>query len=682
MVGRPTRIAVILSLSLTLVLLAAPHATAQANVPDWVFAPVGTSPGLSGVHVSRLGFASEIVIGGQESWEGHRNWHLLRYLSGDGSYQQVFSSPSVAAGDGISAIRVADVAPASGPELITSTFGGSIEIWNQTSRTRLTSFRTAASYLFAMDVGDLDGDAKAEIVVATSNRLEVYGVDGRFQWALAGVGGFALVIGQLDTDKALEIALTDGRVVDGVTRQVEWHYKPGFGDFLELGDIDSDGRDELVSIPKEGNAHAWDVELKKSQWSLPVRSVTASFLGDLNGNGTWELLIGDSWRRLESYDARTLTKNWSIYLPTTSPVGSAAGIGLGDPDRDGKNELVLGCGGGSPANGEILVLDVATRNVEWRSNGLSGPFGTVAVGDVNGDGLPDLVTASPVSGHPGPRLLTFDALTLRLQPNWGVTTLSQYGKAAPEVRLINMDQDPALEVMVVENDIADGTRLWVFDFDGKKLTTIWQNPYNLPQGPHRSSVIADIDGDSDLDVVIGARNLLIYDYATKALLWQSPATMSTMVVRTEVANTDQDSALEILALTEDGKLAVIDGKSYSVEATLPGPYTALAPFDIGSRSLILLGDKNGKIWVIDHDGTGYRPLGAVGIAVEPIEGIAAFPPALLLVGAGGRAHGLVWGHLLWRSDDLGPGTGRSFALSPRGRMIFTTTEHGIAGFRF
>src|SRR5690606_12223364 len=124
---------------------------------------------------------------------------------------------------------VADVDPAAGPEILVATKLGRIEVWNQATRTKLSSLQVSISDVRGLGVADVDGDSDQDIVVCSPTLLAAYDLDGTQLWSIAGTGGVDLTIGQMDGDPALEIATTDGSVVDCGTEQVQWQWANGFG---------------------------------------------------------------------------------------------------------------------------------------------------------------------------------------------------------------------------------------------------------------------------------------------------------------------------------------------------------------------------------------------------------------------------------------------------------------------
>ncbi len=56
----------------------------------------------------------------------------------------------------------------------------------------------------------------------------------------------SIVVGDLDGDGSLEIALNTGFVLDATFRRIEWRFPDGFGQKLGYADVDGDGIPELI----------------------------------------------------------------------------------------------------------------------------------------------------------------------------------------------------------------------------------------------------------------------------------------------------------------------------------------------------------------------------------------------------------------------------------------------------
>ena len=209
---------------------------------------------------------------------------------------------------------------------------------------------------------------------------------------------------------------------------------------IAIGDIDGNGRPELVvfsitpggflnrntghyrigwNLNESGAPASWSTlfEMAGGLWGSDVTGGGIA-MGDLDGNGRPDLLAfnverSDSWHHAGYYrigwnvDARGIPASWSAPLKVADwSEGQVHGVAvaLGDLNGDGRPELIafhVGdvAGGKKDGSYQIGVMDNSKTGSpvswgapivmggQWGQNPLGGGM---AVGDLNGDGRPDL----------------------------------------------------------------------------------------------------------------------------------------------------------------------------------------------------------------------------------------------------------------------------------------------------
>ncbi|MCC6407362.1 MAG: VCBS repeat-containing protein [Planctomycetes bacterium] len=599
---------------------------------DWKHYAFGTGIGESNLAVSSVNGTPELVVTcGGYGFGGSNYWMILRRDAPSVGYVQQFVSP-VYANNGVRWLEVANVDADASPEIVVLLGDGDVEVWDQALRSLQGGFATIASPT-AMRVHDVDADGNLELVVATANALRVYGFGGALEWS-AAVGGTDLAIGQMDTDPALELALTSGNVVDAGTHAVQWTWSAGFGSLLETGDIDDDGYDELIGTEFWGFSWAYDVDKQLPKWSLPIFNVGATCLVDIDADGTLELILGEAqWGGMVAHDTKTLAEEWTI----NNPEHGTTQVIVGDSDGDGALEVLWGAGHSSSGPDILFVGNWQTKQLEWQSVHLDGPFRGPASGNVVGDAKPEMVVVTDASdsGYGAGRILVFDADLKLLGISQGVAgNLGWSG--THEVILRDVDADPELEIVVATSTTYDGT-VEIYDYaGGSSFTRIWQTPNPKPSGAFRDVDVLDLDGDADLEVVGCAGSYVYaYDYATGVKEWQSLAIVNG-AVELEIGHTDDDPALEVLALGADGDLRVFDGETGGLEALLFGSYTCVevTPLVV-LADLVRLGDGNGNVVTFDYQAPSYQQVGSVHLLDEPIEQLTFGNADTIWTSAGG-----------------------------------------------
>ncbi len=287
----------------------------------------------------------------------------------------------------------------------------------------------------ALSAGDLDGDGRADLLVASEGLVslhlgEVGGPAAEASWDVAGddpTFGEALALGDVDDDGLADLlvgAPRSGRVwiASGVPGGLaaEAHIAvegaEGFGAALALGDVDADGRADLLvgvptaspEMPEQGHLllfpGATMPAVSSWQGAEPRAALGASVaMLDINGDGRDELLAGAPGTSVGLVPNRGAV---SAYAPV-EPLGESelvwatrvanpalerglrrAGskLSVGDIDGDGRGDLVVFSQGGVTA----VYAGADERLTPFPALLLPAAEGG-ALGDVDGDGLMDPV---------------------------------------------------------------------------------------------------------------------------------------------------------------------------------------------------------------------------------------------------------------------------------------------------
>lgn len=210
---------------------------------------------------------------------------------------------------------------------------------------------------------------------------------------------------------------------------------------MAIGDLNSDGLPDLVISGFEIGGPGSTVYILKGQGdgslAPPFRldigsaqgcaSLSSLAIGDVNTDGRVDLVIGSG-----SCGAQVLHQTTTGSLTVGEYLSSNAAnyIKIADLDRNGKNALI-GVGGGT---GQISIWrQDAGGTLRFSQSVATGTSLAldVAVGDINGDGLPDLVAA--VSGLSGQHIALIPRLAggdfgnpsfLSTESSWGASSVA------------------------------------------------------------------------------------------------------------------------------------------------------------------------------------------------------------------------------------------------------------------
>ncbi len=153
-------------------------------------------------------------------------------------------------------------------------------------------------------------------------------------------------------------------------------------------------------------------------------------------------------------------------------------------------DIVVVAGGGGGIGGKLYVLDGAEGTLHFAAATPIESWVTPAIGDINGDGIPEIIAATPGGFITPSGVVALDHTGALLWTSKDTFNHDQGGAIA----LGDLDNDGDVEI-VVDDLVLDhlGNTLFI-----APEQTLWDPAYHCT-----ATTLADLDGDGDLEVVLG-----------------------------------------------------------------------------------------------------------------------------------------------------------------------------------
>ena len=372
---------------------------------------------------------------------------------------------------------------------------------------------------------------------------------------------------------------------------------------VALGDVDGDGDLDLVAgnyaerqpvLPEQRDRGPVDRRRRRRHHRPMPVSTWSTALGDVDGDGDLDLVAGEFGQANRLY-LNNGTRGPLDGVPAsaiTSDVRPHRSMALGDVDGDGDLDLVDGN---------------ASRNRLYLNNGTADPWSgvtgsditldadstqSIALGDVDGDGDLDLVGRQLQSDQPAlPEQRDRGPLErrarLRHHPDANFTRVIALG---------DVDGDGDLD-LVDGNDSGHAIRLYLNNGTADPWNGVIGSDITPDRISERALTLGDVDGDGDLDLVSGNQSGINRLYLNNG----TAAPFNGVIGSNITADAHTTRAVSLADMDGDGDLDLVVGNDGQANRLYPNNGTA-DPWngvtgvdvtaDVGSTLAVSLGDVN------------------------------------------------------------------------------------------
>jgi hypothetical protein len=327
---------------------------------------------------------------------------------------------------------------------------------------------------------------------------------------------------------------------------------PAFG--LAFGDINRDGRADIVSGKYFYRNPGGDLTGAWTRATFPV-DADAMLTVDVDGDGQLDVIaqtLPNVYWLKPNADGSQWTARTVASLTPTEHVNSQgyrlARIVAGSP----RPEIVFTTGNGvwylripdSPSTGAWPSVQIASGTTE----------DVLAVGDINGDGLDDVVASDAANG----KTIYWYQNPGNGSANWTRRTVGDVTDWADRAELVDINGDGRKDVVVsVENGSATGAVTYWFQAPQDPASQTWTRRMVATQGSTNSMSTADLNQDGTIEVVTGEHKgqlrVRLWKSTDGGLTWTDTLVDSGKEshLGTRLIDLDADGDLDIVSIAYD-----------------------------------------------------------------------------------------------------------------------------------
>jgi uncharacterized repeat protein (TIGR01451 family) len=337
-----------------------------------------------------------------------------------------------------------------------------------------TAFFTG-SWPEAVQVGDVNGDGLADVVLTTSFYFDPAHDYKLFVFLQQPDGQLAapvlyptnsgraesVQIADVNSDGRQDIVLGNTSNIDVFLQRADGTLAPSvvyatpMSHIIRIGDVNNDGRADVVGLDWGSNNVAVFLQTAGGtlapavMYNAPHAGYDDLDLGDVNGDGLTDIVVMSGQGLLPNFVVLTQAVAGGFNVPVSYSVASGVltqGVAVGDVNGDGRNDIVVTYGGNQP----FSKIGVFYQNV---AGGLDPVVSfdsldipeSVEIADVNRDGRADIVVLHGGWVNAGVYLQNADG-TLQAEELYAIPYASHYQKQGLAIGDFNGDRVPDIAI--------------------------------------------------------------------------------------------------------------------------------------------------------------------------------------------------------------------------------------------
>ncbi len=222
----------------------------------------------------------------------------------------------------------------------------------------------------------------------------------------------------------------------------------------------------------------------------PIGSTVVA--ADFDGRGVESVVFANKG----AVTVKTQGARDTVFWPFGSSYKGKLSIAVGNANRDSALEIVVGRDGAKPADVRIFSRNGKEIKRWIAYNPFFSGGARVAIGDIDGDGLREIVTGAGPGGGPHVRIFKTDGTV------WGggFFAFGEGERGGVSVAIGDVDGDGKDEI-VVGSGVGARPRVRVFDFHGTLKTDFAVGTSPAPAGVRVS--VSDVNGDGKKEILVG-----------------------------------------------------------------------------------------------------------------------------------------------------------------------------------